>query len=358
VQNSDVSSFNVTILPLDERAMQGAKNRWMQLCKPLFSLGMLEDIVIRLAGIQNQVYPKVQRKAIVIFAADNGVVSQGVTQCGQEVTAQVTANFIRGIATINALAKVAGADLYPVDVGINQPERLANVIDRRIRQGTADFCTGPAMTRSEVFQALKIGYEQAVTMKELGYDLVGAGEMGIGNTTTSSAVLSVLTGRAPGSVTGRGAGLSDEQLNRKIQVIEAGIHFNQPDPANPIDVLQKVGGLDLASMVGFYLGAAANRLPVLVDGFIASVAAVAAVRIHPIAKEYLFASHLSTEPGAAIALAELNLPAYINCGMRVGEGTGCCVAFGLFDHAIAAYQGIATFAEAGVGAYKPLSEKK
>jgi len=342
-----------SILPLDERAMSNARQRWLQLCKPLFSLGSLEDLVIRLAGIQGTDMPVVKRKAIVIFAADNGVVCQGVTQCGQEITAQVTFNFTRGIATVNALARVAGVDLYPVDVGVNQNGRIPGVLDRRIRQGTADLATGPAMHRSETLQAIQVGYDQASWLKKQGYDLVGAGEMGIGNTTTSSAVLSVLAGLEPSHVTGRGAGLSDEQLIRKIAVIEQSIRINVPDSNDPIDVLQKVGGLDLASLAGFYLGCAASRLPVVIDGFIASVAALAAVRMCPAAHEYLFASHQSAEPAGAFVLNELNLPAYLHCGMRLGEGTGCCVAFGLFDHAVAAYREIATFEQAGIGAYEP-----
>lgn len=355
---SEYLTFDLTVEEPNDLTMKSAQSRWMQLCKPLHSLGALEEIVIRLAGIQNQVFPEIERKAVVIFAADNGIVNQGVTQCGQEVTAQVTANFVRGITTVNALAKVAGVDLYPVDVGINQQEPIPGVINRRICRGTKDFSYGPAMSKREVQEALNVGYELAKQMKRCGYDIVGVGEMGIGNTTTSSAVLSVLAGCDPIDVTGRGAGLSDEMLKRKIKAIENGIKVNQPDSSNPLDVLQKVGGLDLVSMTGFYLGAAAMRLPVVIDGFISSVAALSAVRIKDTTRSYLFASHLSTEPGAVLAMNELKLTPYLQCGMRVGEGTGCCVAFGIFDHAVTAYREIASFLDAGVATYQEQDKKQ
>ncbi len=351
----EIVSLCSSIRPLDEQAMLKARHRWLQLCKPLLSLGSLEDLVTQLAGIQGNDRPIVRRKAIAIFAADNGVVCQGVTQCGQEITAQVTFNFTRGIATINAFARVAGVDIFPVDVGINQEGRIPGVLDRRIRQGTADLSTGPAMQRTETLQAIQIGYDQAAWLKNQGYDLVGAGEMGIGNTTTSSAVLSVLLGVEPKDVTGRGAGLTDDQLIRKIAVIEQGIRINTPDSNDPIDVLQKVGGLDLASMAGFYLGCAANRLPAVIDGFIASVAALVAVKLCPAVRDYLFASHQSAEQAGERVLNELNLQAYLHCGLRLGEGTGCCVAFGLFDHAVTAFREVATFEQAGVDAYDPRS---
>ena len=340
---------------IDTIAEKKAADRWLDLCKPLFALGELENIVIRLAGIQKTGRPKINRKAIGIFAADNGVVAQGVTQVGQEVTAVVTYNFVRGITTVNAMAKQAGADIFPVDVGINQADKLPGVIDKRILPGTADLSVGPAMHCKDVLAALRVGAQTAIWLSDQGYDLLGTGEMGIGNTTTSSAVLACLCGLSAEEVTGRGAGLSDEKLLHKQEIIKRGIKVNQPDPNDPIDVLSKVGGLDLAALTGFYIGAAANRTAVVIDGFIASVAALAAIRLAPSVRDYIFPSHLSAEPGAGIALKEIGLPAWFSCGMRVGEGTGCCVAFGLFDQALAAFNGIATWEEAGVGAYVPQS---
>lgn len=343
------------IIPLDDSAMNAANERWLSLCKPLYALGQLESLVIRLAGIQRRTRPVIGRKAIAIFAADNGVVAQGVTQVGQDVTATVTYNFVRGITTVNAMARVARADLFPIDIGINQPDKLPGVIDRRIRPGTADLSQGPAMSRAEAVEAILAGADMAVMLKNQGYEMLGTGEMGIGNTTTSSAVLAVLSGQPAASLTGRGAGLCDEKLRHKQAIIEKGIACNQPDPHDAIDILHKVGGLDLAGLAGLYIGAAACQLPIVIDGFIASVAALLAAGIAPGVKPYLLASHESAEPGGALALQMLGLPAWIKCGMRVGEGTGCCVAFSLFDHALAAYDNLATFEEAGVGAYLPLS---
>lgn len=345
------------IIPLDESAMNAASERWLSLCKPLFALGQLENLVIQLAGIQRRGRPAIGRKAIAIFAADNGVVAQGVTQVGQEVTATVTCNFVRGITTVNAMARVAKADLFPVDIGINQPDKLPGVIDRRIRPGTADLSQGPAMSRAEAVAAILAGAEIAAMLKDQGYELLGTGEMGIGNTTTSSAVLAVLSGKPAALLTGRGAGLSDEKLLHKQAVIEKGIACNRPDPHDAIDILHKVGGLDLAGLAGLYLGAAACQLPVVIDGFIASVAALLAVGIAPGVKPYLLASHESAEPGGALALQMLDLPAWVKCGLRVGEGTGCCVAFSIFDHALSAFDHLATFEEAGIGAYLPLSNR-
>jgi nicotinate-nucleotide--dimethylbenzimidazole phosphoribosyltransferase len=343
------------IQPPDREAVEAARARWLDLCKPLYALGELENMVIKLAGIQAQARPSADRRAVAVFAADNGVVRQGVTQVGQEVTASVTYNFTRGITTLNAMAKQAGADIFPVDVGINQPDRLPGVIYRRIRNGTADISQEPAMSRDEVWAAMRVGADMADWLSGQDYDLLGAGEMGIGNTTTSSAMLAVFCGVDPQVVTGRGAGLSDDSLLHKQKIISRAIEVNQPDPQDPVDVLSKLGGLDIASLVGFYIGAAASRRAAIIDGFITAVAALTAIRIAPAVRDYIFPSHLSAEPGARLALKEIGLPAWFSCGMRVGEGTGCCVAFDLFGHALAAYNNIATWEEAGIGAYVPQS---
>lgn len=341
----------------DQLAAKAAADRWLDLCKPLFALGELEDMVIRLAGIQRRARPEIKRKAICIFAADNGVVSQGVTQVGNEVTASVTYNFTRGITTVNAMARQAGADIYPVDVGIDQPGRIPGVIDRRIRNGTDDISAGPAMTREETLRAMQAGAEMAEWLSAQDYNLLGSGEMGIGNTTTSSAMLAAFLNVDASEVTGRGAGLSDEKLINKQKIIRQAIAINKPNQDDPIDVLHKLGGLDLAALTGYFIGAAASGTAVVIDGFITTVAALTAIRLAPAVRGYLFPSHLSAEPGARLALEEIDLPAWFTCGMRVGEGTGCCVAFDLFGQAMAAFDNIATWVEAGIGAYVPQGDK-
>lgn len=348
-----IGEIAAKILEPDQKSARLAADRWLDLCKPLFALGELENMVIRLAGIQRKSRPSVKRRAIAIFAADNGVVSQGVTQVGHDVTASVTYNFTRGITTVNAMARQAGADIYPVDVGIDQPGRIPGVMDYRVRNGTDDISRGPAMSREEACKAMKAGAEMAQWLAEQGYDLLGSGEMGIGNTTTSSAMLAALLNVDVAEVTGRGAGLSDDRLINKQRIISQAISVNRPNRQDPIDVLHKLGGLDLAALTGYYIGAAASGTAVLVDGFITAVAALTAVRIAPAVRAYLFPSHLSAEPGARLVLQEIDLPAWFSCGMRVGEGTGCCVGFDLFGQALAAYDNIATWTEAGIGAYVP-----
>lgn len=352
-----INNLITSIKEPDQQAAEAATKRWLDLCKPLFALGELENMVIRLAGIQRKARPVVKHRAISIFASDNGVVNQGVTQVGHEVTASVTYNFTRGITTVNAMARQAGADIYPVDVGIDQPGKIPGVIDRRIRNGTGDIANGQAMSRDEAYRAMQAGAEMAEWLAAQSYDLLGSGEMGIGNTTTSSAMLAAFLDIDAVEVTGRGAGLSDDKLKTKQQIITQAIAVNKPDRDDPVDVLHKLGGLDLAALTGYFIGAAASGTAVLIDGFITAVAALTAIRLAPAVRGYLFPSHLSAEPGARLALEEIGLPAWFTCGMRVGEGTGCCVGFDLFGQALAAYDNIATWAEAGIGAYVPQEDK-
>ena len=333
----------------DEIAYQAARQRLDSLCKPPGSLGRLEDIAAALAGITGQVYNELPKKAVVITAADNGVTAEGVASADPAFTRTQTENFIRGVTGVAVLARQVGADLIVADLGIDGPACPPPVLDRRIARGTRNFCQGPAMTRTQALQAILTGAELARDARRQGYAIIGAGEMGIGNTTTSSAVLSVLTGRDPEELTGRGAGLSGEALRRKVEVIRRGIERNRPDPADPIDVVMKVGGFDIAALCGLYLGAAAERLPVVSDGFISTTAALLARRLCPAAGDFIIPSHRSAEPGFACLAEAAALRPMLDMGMRLGEGSGCPLAFFLCDCACAVIRDMATLEEAAVG---------
>ena len=273
------------IQPLDESAMQAAQQHWNQLAKPLHSLGRLEVMIVQLAGIHRSAQLEQRKKVVLIFCADNGIVEEGVTQTGQEVTATVAENFTKGIATVNSLAQVSQADVMPIDIGIARDMTCKDIANRKIAYGTKNFAKEPAMTRTEAEQAILTGIQLVREKKEQGYNLIITGEMGIGNTTTSSAVFSVLSQIAPELVTGKGAGLSKAGIQRKKQVIQVAIQKYQPDPEDVIDVLSKVGGLDICGMMGAFLGGAIYRVPVLIDGFISAVAANCAVRYAPACKQ-------------------------------------------------------------------------
>ena len=269
------------IRPLDEKSMTAARNRFANIAMPLGGLGLLQDAIVQLAGILGQPVPDISRRAAVVFCADNGVVAEGVTQCGQEVTATVAENMGRGESTVCLMAKQLGMDVFPVDIGVARPIKSEKVLQFAVRRGTANFAHEPAMTRKEALEAVEIGIKMAEMCAEKGYSLLIGGEMGIGNTTTSAAVTAALTGAEAAAVTGRGAGLSTVGLERKIAVIEAALALHKPDSNDSIDVLHKVGGLDIAGLCGLYLGAAAQRIPVVLDGVISCAsrrAIVSAVR--------------------------------------------------------------------------------
>ena len=329
------------IAPADQAAMAAARIRWDSVAKPLGSLGILEDHIVRIAGAQGTPDVSLARKAVVAMCADNGVVAQGVTQTGQEVTAIVAENMARGASSVCRMARIAGADVVPVDIGVARPVSGHRLLQRNIRRGTANMARGPAMTREEATQAVLTGLELARELAGRGYTLLATGEMGIGNTTTASAVASVLLDRPPAEVTGRGAGLSDEGLSR-------------PDPADPLDVLAKVGGLDLAGLAGVFLGGAVCRVPVLVDGFISAVAALIARRICPDAAGYLLGSHASAEPAGRMVMEALELKPFLYAGMRLGEGTGAVAVMPLLDMGLAVYREMSTFDEIEIEAYQPL----
>lgn len=343
-----------TIRPLDENAMESARLHWDAIAKPLHSLGRLEDMIVQLAGICENPVPAPRKKAVLIFCADNGIVAEGVTQTTQDVTAAVTQNFAKGIASVNALSRICGTEVFPVDIGVAQALDCPGVLNRKVAFGTQNFAHGPAMRRDEAEQAVCTGIDLVQEKAAEGYNLIVTGEMGIGNTTTSSAVFSVLQGLPPEQVTGRGAGLSDAGLQHKIQVISRAVAALQPDPGDVLDVLSKVGGFDVCGMMGAFLGGAICRVPVLVDGFISAVAANCAVRLCPACRDYIFASHCSKEPAGKMALDALHLRAYLDCEMCLGEGTGGVIAAKLFDFALAAYDEIAGFDAVGIDHYQPL----
>lgn len=342
------------IQPLNKAAMLKSREKWDNIAKPLRSLGRLEDMVIQLAGITGSADIEPRKKAVLIFCADNGVVDEGVTQSTNEITAAVTRNFTKGIASINSLSREGGADVFPVDIGIARDMDCKGLDVRKIAYGTKNLSREPAMTREEAQKAIITGIELVREKQETGYNLIVTGEMGIGNTTTSSAVLAVLEDLPPETVTGRGAGLTSEGVQHKIEVIKNAIALHNPNPEDVLDVLSKLGGFDICGMAGAFLGGAIYHLPVLVDGFISAVAANCAVRLAPLCRGYIYASHCSAEPAGKLALESIGLKAYLDCGMCLGEGTGAVIGAKLFDFALAAYDEIADFKAASIGKYELL----
>lgn len=329
----------------DAVAMDKARQRQAQLAKPPGSLGRLEELSIQLAGITGQIHNTIERKHLLVFAADNGVVAQGVSSAPQSVTLQQTVNLTRAKTGASVLAKHFGCGITVCDVGVNADIRDSAVLNRKIAYGTADITNGPAMTREQALQAILTGYELA---DQTEADVLGVGEMGIGNTTTSSAILSVLLGVDVETVTGRGGGLTEESFQKKKAVIRQAIAINQPDATDVVDVLSKVGGFDIAAMCGAFLGAAASRRPVVVDGFISAVAALCAVRLCPRVRGYLVPSHASFEIGYRLAMDAIGLKPMLLLGMRLGEGSGCPLAFTVLEAACAIINDMATFDQADI----------
>lgn len=340
------------IRPVDAAAMAAAKQHWDGLGKPLGSLGRLEKALIQIAGIQRTGDVHIDRKALVIMCADNGVVEEGVTQCGQEVTATVAENFLDEKSCVAIMCRRAGTKICPVDIGmaVDTPR----VEKRKIAYGTKNMAKEPAMTREQAVAAIEVGIAKAEELHAQGYEILATGEMGIGNTTTSSAMTAVYLGLDVETVTGRGAGLSSHGLQRKIHAIKQAIAVNQPDPEDPLDVLAKVGGLDIAGMCGLFLGGAAQQMPVVMDGFISQVAALTAMRLVPECADYILASHVSEEPGADILLKALEKDAFLTCGMRLGEGSGAVALFPILDFASDIYHKMSTFVQADIVEYQPL----
>ena len=329
-------------------AMEAARKRQAELAKPPGSLGRLEDLSVQLAGITGQVKNTLDRKELLVFCADNGVVEEGVSSAPQSVTLAQTVNLTRGKTGAAVIAEHFGCHLRVCDVGVNADIRESAVIGRKIAYGTNNIAKTAAMTHEEAVQAICTGMELAQEAARDGAKVIGVGEMGIGNTTTSSAVLAVLTDTPVDAVTGRGGGITDESYRKKIRVIEAAIRRNQPDRNDPIDVLAKVGGFDLGAMCGAFLGAARMRIPAVIDGFISVVAALCAARLCPNVREYLIPSHASYEIGYRIAIDELGLAPLFDLGMRLGEGSGCPIAMMILDAVCAVMNDMATFAEADI----------
>jgi nicotinate-nucleotide--dimethylbenzimidazole phosphoribosyltransferase len=339
---------------LNTDIMEMAKIRLDNLTKPLGSLGRLEDIVVQLAGITGDIFPKIDKRMVIIMCADNGVVEEGVAQAPKSVTSTVTRNFLKGFTGINVFTRLEGAGIKIVDIGIDDDIDCPGILNRKIRKGTYNIVKGSAMSREEAVKAIETGIEIVGEMKGSGINLLGTGEMGIGNTTTSSAIAAVLTGGSVEQLTGKGAGLTKDGLEKKINVIKCAIEINKPNPADAIDVLAKLGGFDIAGLAGCFIGAAAYRIPILIDGFISSVAALVAIKIKPEVKNFIFPSHGSAEPGTRIVMEALGKEPMLNLGMRLGEGTGSALAFHLMDAAVAAYKEMGTFGDADVEQYVPL----
>ena len=333
------------VLPLDRSAMTAAEEHQARLAKPPGSLGRLEEISIQLAGITGRVHNALNKKQLLVFAADNGVVAEGVSSAPQSVTKQQTINLMRGKTGAAVLAKHFGCGLTVCDVGVNADIYESTVLNRKIAYGTQNICTGPAMTREQTLQAILTGAEIARTVDA---DVIGVGEMGIGNTTTSSAVLAVLLGADVEAVTGRGGGITEESFRKKKAVIRTAIEVNRPDRDDVVGVLSKVGGFDLAAMCGAFLGAAAARRPAVIDGLISAAAALCAVRLCPNVHGYLVPSHASFEIGYRLAMEAMDLRPLFDLGMRLGEGSGCPLAFQVLDAACAVINDMATFDEAGI----------
>lgn len=336
------------IPPYNEEAAKKARLRWDSLAKPVGSLGLLERAVVTLAGAQGTEFPKIDRRAVLVLCADNGVTAQGVASTPPEITAVMAEFIAQKRSSVCIMAKRAGAESIAVDMGMFRRVNEPGLLERRIGDGTEDMTLGPAMTREQACRAIETGVELAKSCCEQGYQILATGEMGIGNTTTSSAVASVLLNRRPAEMTGVGAGLDDAGLKRKVAAIEGAIARNRPNPDDPVDVLQKLGGFDLAGMAGICLGGALCRIPVIVDGFISATAALLACRICPAVREYLLFSHESAEPASRAVLDALSAEPPICAGMRLGEGTGAVALLPLLDLALAVYNELMTFADIGM----------
>ena len=337
------------IKPLDQEMMAKARAHQDNLTKPRGSLGRLEELAITICGIRAELHPEIKKKRVVVFAGDHGIVEEGVSAYPKEVTAQMVLNFLNQGAGINAIAGVVGAELSVVDIGVDYdfPE-LKGLIRKKVGKGARNFSKGPAMTFEETVRGLEIGIELAEAASEQGVDLIAGGEMGIGNTTPASAIFCAHLGLDPAQVVGPGAGLSSHQLHHKAEVIRAGLQANRESLFDPLKILSALGGFEIAGIAGLYLGAARNRMIALVDGFIATAAALAAIKIQPALSGHLIFSHISDEPGHQLVLEKMGVKPLLNLGMRLGEGTGAGLAMMLLESALACHNRMATFKSAGV----------
>ena len=335
--------------PTDPADEQRAWARLDSLTKPPRSLGRLEELAARVARIQGTDHPRVERKVIVLAAGDHGVVSEGVAPYPQDVTWQMVANIAGGGAAVNQIASSVGASVVVYDVGVaSDVSGLEGVVVRKVAEGTSNIAAGPAMTREECAQAVLVGIDAAEDLAGAGCTLIGTGEMGIGNSTSAAALTAAFTGAAPETVCGRGTGLDDAGVTRKVAVVRRALEVNEPSELDPLGILAALGGFEIAALAGVVIGAARAGVSVVTDGFISGAGALAAIRLCPDARDYLFPSHLSVEPGHAVVLSALGLDPVLELDMRLGEGTGAALAFSIIDAACSVISGMATFAEAGV----------
>ncbi len=344
-------ALNQTIALPDEHAAQQAQTHWDTIAKPLKGLGHFEEMVVRIAALTGKPMVRVDKRAVVVLCADNGVVAEGVTQTDASVTATMAGQIRDHKSSVCLMSASANADVFAVDMGMLT--RVDGVDGCHIADGTGNIAVGPAMTREQACSAIAYGMELVKGYAEQGYQLLATGEMGIGNTTTSSAVAAALLNLPVETVTGRGAGLSDAGLQRKRDAIHRAMAVNQPDPTDALDVLAKLGGFDIAGMVGIFLGGALYRVPVLIDGLISSISALIAARLCPNSRCAMLASHTSAEPAAAAILNELGLTAVLHAGMKLGEGTGAVCMMPLLDMALSVYHNSAAFTDTGIEQYQP-----
>jgi nicotinate-nucleotide--dimethylbenzimidazole phosphoribosyltransferase len=349
--------YNMTLLhdtlsriaPVDAALLKKAQEKLDNKTKPLGSLGRMEEFARRFAAITGSLEPQTGKKLIFTFAADHGVVAEGVSAFPKEVTPQMVLNFLNGGAGINVLARHVGAEVMVVDMGVDYDfGPIPGLIDSKIARGTRNFSKGPAMTRDQAIAALETGIRLAEDCRANGVSMAGTGEMGIGNTTAASAIISAVSGIDVAEVTGRGTGIGDEALHNKIRVIRQSLEINRPDPADPVDVLAKVGGLEIAGIAGLVIGCAANRIPVVIDGFISTSGALIASEMHPHIRDYLFAAHESVEIGHRFMLEHLGAEPILDLKLRLGEGTGAALAMGLIEAGVKILKEMATFEQAGV----------
>lgn len=336
------------IEPGDYEAKKAAMQRIDNLAKPIGSLGTLEDIAAKMAAITGKIYNKMNKRNIIVMCADNGVVEEGVSACPKELTAILTQNLTKNSTGVTVLSEFTGTDVTIVDIGVDAVINNPLVINKKIAMGTKNMVKEPAMSYKEAVSAIEAGIEIVDDLCKKGYDIFGTGEMGIGNTTTSAAVLSAILGLSPDLTVGKGAGLTEEQYENKKRVVKKAIELHDPDSNDPIDVISKVGGFDIAGMCGCFLGAAKNKRPIVIDGLISSAAALCAVRLNEHVRDYIFPSHLSEEPGAAYMMKEIGVEPILNLHMRLGEGSGCPLAFQIIDSALYAMNNMPTFEEASI----------
>lgn len=336
------------ITPVSAEVTAETQRHLDNLLKPIGSLGKLEEIAVRISSITGKAANKLDKKCVIVFASDNGICEEGVSSVPSAITASQTINMTKGLAGINVLSKQAGSDVYLVDIGVDADLPYEKIINKKIRRGTRNMLKESAMTRAEAIQALETGIAMVEDLVAKGYQVIGTGEMGIGNTSTSATVIMCLTEHTAEDVIGKGAGMTEQDYQHKKAILKAVVAKHQPNPQDPIDVLSKVGGFDIAAMAGVFLGCAYYKIPVVIDGVISITAALVAARLNPLAVQYMIPSHLSAEPGYNAVMIELGLSAYLLLDMRLGEGSGCPLAFYLIDWALAIGREMGTFEQGDI----------